>query len=344
MLLVSVALAGCGKAYHDVTHPVFLAGEDARALIDDEIGDMLAARHPGVAVGRSSCPYLLNLTGGRSARCTIPVAGASMRIDVTGGPRSPDFRELDALVETRDVEHRVEQDLELEYGVRFLVRCFGTPVSVVPVPEKRTCSVSAPGTGTRTVQASILADDVLFVRPLPGVETRFVRMLGHDAATRREGALDLDGAAVERYLRDGAGDRQHDELVRRGLIGPARCPSRVRLVANRHVTCTVRLGRHPYAYDLRFDEGRGLVITTDQSIVIVPYVRELVRRAYEHSLRLDGNPESVRIACGPNDDSVIFAEPGTMLPCTAQRRDGTYAFSVRIRDANGGFTVAPAKP
>ncbi len=78
------------KAYHDVTHPVFLAGEDARAQIDGEIGDMLAARHPGVAVGRSSCPYLLNLTGGRSARCTIPVAGASMRIDVTGGdPHTP---------------------------------------------------------------------------------------------------------------------------------------------------------------------------------------------------------------------------------------------------------------
>jgi len=52
----------------------------------------------------------------------------------------------------------------------------------------------------------------------------------------------------------------------------------------------------------------------------------------------------VRIACGAGDDGVIFAEPGTTLPCTAQRRDGTYAFVVRIRDADGGVTVAPAPP
>jgi hypothetical protein len=333
-LVLAAALAGCGSALHDATHPVFLSGEDGGAWIDQDAGAMLAARHPGVAVGHARCPYLMNLTGGRSAQCTIPVGRAELRIDVRLDPRFH-VDDVDALVVKRETERQLTDDLTRRYGVRFTVRCDGPPLRVMPVRAQFPCGIDAPGGSTGRVDVAVYDRDGSARASLASGDTRQDRMLGRAVTEKTEGGVTLEGPVLARYLHEIVGGAQHGELVRRGLLGAARCPARVTLPpGGNHATCTVRAGDVDVRFDLRFDRGSGLQIE-QQQIAIVPALREVAQRYYGHALPSKKAAELV-VNCGPHRTVVV--EPGASLRCELGTGDGKTTFAVKILDASGHFS------
>jgi hypothetical protein len=341
VLLLSAALGGCGgRPLQTATHPVFLAGADAADLIDVAAGGVLATKHPGVSVGRTQCPLLLNLSGGGVAECTIPVAGKTLRIGVKGDQRHPSLVDIDTLLVTRDAERDITRDLERRYHVRFTVRCDGPPIGIVPVPTKLDCTVAPAGARGR-VEHPYLSDRTgRVVAYWRGAEPNPAwRDLGEAVTHRTSGGVTIGGANAERYLRAIAGGAMHDELVRRKLVGAAHCPPRVVLVSGKHVTCTVVLGREMLVFDLRFDEGRGLVVQQNGTVMIVSSARDLLRRAYEHALRVEGKPQSVRARCAA--EQVFIGEPGEAVPCQVETRAGKEIVLLQLLDAHGNVDILP---
>jgi hypothetical protein len=336
--ILAAALVGCGSTLHDATHPVFLSGDDARTWIDEEAGTMLAARHPGVTIGNARCPYLLNLTGRHTERCTIPIGKDEFRIDVA---RSETFelRDVDALVVKRDAERELTDDLTLEYGVPFTVRCDGPPVRVVPIRTDFSCAIDAPDIFADRIDVEAIGrDDRLIPHHLKSGDSREARMLGRDVTEKTEGGVTIAGPVVERYLHEITGGILHAELVRRGLLGAAHCPPRLVLSSDsKHATCTVRAGDRSVRYDLRFDKGRGLVIDAQQ-VAVIPVLRELAKRYYQRLWSTNGKVAAVGVTCGSHD--VVVVEPGTTLPCKAWAGDNKAWFVVKIRDAAGNVSFA----
>jgi hypothetical protein len=165
-VLALAGLAGCSSGVmHNPLNPNFLSGDDAAKRVDIDFGGMVAADHPSVTVGRARCPFLIDLSGGHTGRCLLPVTGGEMRVGV-GLSRAPSgVRSADTLIVRSEAEPRIAADLARP-GVRIVVRCPGPAVRVVPndttihcaltgarVPDTTTCSYSA---RRARAQASIL--------------------------------------------------------------------------------------------------------------------------------------------------------------------------------------------
>lgn len=325
--------------------PSIAAGHEIARRIDSEVGDMIAARYPAVTVDAAECPRALDLTGDRTARCTIPVAGSAVRIDVMGsglGGRKVHFQALDALVVMPDAQRDVADDLAQAYGETFDVRCPGPAVRVLALETPFICSIEAPDLVRRHLEIRAYQYDGVHVVFGPvGVTPRLERILGRDVTDQREGGVTVEGRALERYVLGSAAFEARGEVGRRRLLGPARCPRRVVLKDLEHATCTVLVGGRPQRYDVRFDEGRGLVIDTQQAVEVIPVLRDFATRYFERSRHTGGQPLRAQIDCGT--ESVALVEPGTSLPCTAQVGEKTFDFAVKVDDPQGDFTIETAQ-
>jgi hypothetical protein len=180
-------------------------------------------------------------------------------------------------------------------------------------------------------------DGDVYAEELSGVTKRAARILGADAAARTEGGVDVDGHAMERYVRGSASADFRGEVGRRGLVGAARCPSRIALREGGRTTCTVNVGGLPLRYDITFEKGPGLVATAEKKIEVLAALREIATRFFSRAVYTGGKPLLVSIDCGAAP--VAFIEPGSSVPCTANVGQDRYGFAFRFTDASGGFSI-----
>jgi hypothetical protein len=333
-LILATALAGCGSTPRDAFHPVMISGDDARTMLDRDAGAMLAARHPGLLVGPTRCPFLMNLTGGSLGTCTIPVAGGTMRVGVASDGYMHTFflpHDIDALVVRRDAEPQLADDLRRAYGVPFTVRCEGAQVRILPVDEHFTCAIEGAGVAARRVDVVARdRDGRLRFRPLRHSETLVERVLGIDAASRTRGTIVIAGSRAERYLHETAGESLHGELVRRQMLGGVFCPPRIVLSQRSHVRCTVRAGDRVVSYILSFGEGHGLAITPVEHIVIVPALQQLAQRFVEQRVR----PAPVtHVTCG--HERVITVDEEADVRCKATYGGRVHTVSAQFSGEDG---------
>jgi hypothetical protein len=317
-LLCLVFTSACAStSLKDALHPHFLGGKDAEAWIDRRAGNMLAVYHPGLAVGRAHCPFLLNLTGpGSHAQCTLPVEQSTLRIDIASDYGADEkLRDVDSLVVEHDAERDLAADLARRYTEAYTVHCEGDPVRVVPARRAVECTATGPDGLRKTLQARPRGyTGSLRAGGLAGAETIEERMLGRDAVKRRHGGLTLNGRDVERYLAAIGGGTERDDLVRRGLLRAPYCPPRVSLQGSAHDSCFVPVGEKTLRYDLRFDQGRGLEIDANGSAFAVAALNEMGARYFERSMRNDGAPQKVVVDCG-HEQVVVLPEPGDDVRC-----------------------------
>jgi hypothetical protein len=332
VFLVSLVLtsACASTSLKDALHPHFLGGKDAEAWIDRRVGNMLAVYHPGLAIGRAHCPFLLNLTGPHShARCTLPVEQGTLRIDVVSDYGSDEkLRDVESLIVERDAEHDLVADLARRYAEPYTVHCEGDLIRIVPARESVPCTATGPDGLRKTLNAWPRGyTGSLSGGSLAGAETVAEHTLGRDAVERRHGDLTLNGRDVERYLAATAGGAQREDLVRRGLLRAPYCPPRVSLQGSAHVLCFVPVGEKTLRYDLRFDQGRGLQIEAPGSVFAVAALNEMGARYFERSMRNDGTPQKVVVDCGPAQVAVLL-EPGDDLPCKLRTFSAKHAVKI----------------
>jgi hypothetical protein len=337
------ATACSATALRDATHPHFLNGNDAARWIDRNYGDVIAAARPEITVGPASCPLLLNLTGaGSSGRCTIPVASRKLRVDFV----SPDgvhetLRDVDVLIVERVVERDLADQLWLLYAIPFTVRCEGDAVRLVPAEAPLACTATGPDGLRKVLEAQPTRTGSALATELPGYESALSVFLGRDVAERREGGVALAGRTIERYLEARAGERTHAELARRGLLGSAHCPRRVVVRGSSHAACTVAVGGNSLRYDIRFDDGRGLVIADDRVAVPLAFLDEFGTRIFKRQLHANGSREAVVVQCGTG--SVALVEPGSRIPCTVRTFHDSSRFDALVLDAAADVRFVPVQ-
>ena len=340
VLTAVVVSFGALWVLRDYAVPFFVNGNTIARQVDGGVGDLIAARFPELQVGAARCPRLLDLTGGRTARCAIPIAGDELPIDVAlrSDRRDIDFNDVDELFVRRAGERAIASKLEEQHGVPFAVRCPGAAVRVLHRPASVTCDVEAPGVSRRDVPATPYAygGDVQ-TSPLAGVASRAARVLGTAVADRREGSVAIAGPVLERYLRGSAAFLSHGEVGRRGLLGAAHCPPRVVLHEGTHVSCTVVIADVTLPYDVHFEKGLGLRTDRANSVAVIAPLREVAMRYFRRRSSSIGAPAHLDINCGTVP--VIVEEPGSTLRCYADEGVDAFHFTFRFTDAEGDFTI-----
>jgi hypothetical protein len=347
-LAVLVVLGACFGALwglHDYAVPIFVNGNAMARRADATAGDLLAARFPSARVGAVRCPWLLDLTGGRSARCAIPIGSDELAIDVAlrEDRRGVEFHHVDALFVTPDGERRIASDLDDRYGEHFAVHCPGAAVRVLHGRSTVSCDVEAPGVGRQQVAVQPYGDgDDLLAPELPGVATREARVLGPDVAATRTGSVTIEGPALERYLRGTASAEAHGDVGRRGLAGAAHCPPHVVLHEGTHVRCTVAVADVTLQFDVHFEKGLGLRTDADHTVAVVATLHDVATRYVERRERARGVRRPVDVNCGTVP--VIVIEPGSTLRCVANTASGDYDMTFRFLDPGGDFSIERTAP
>jgi hypothetical protein len=258
---------------------------------------------------------------------------------------SSSSRSFDTVFVRHEAERFIATHLETPRH-HYAANCGGPPVRVVPIGTSFPCAISGGAPGIRFLRVAIVNGyGDLFMdgpgwpkwRATPGAE----RLLGPGVAAKTEGGVVIAGPLMERYLRATAGGITHPELARRKLIGAAHCPPRIALTPGVHATCRVQLGASSLSYDLRFDQGRGLVVDTDPVVEIVPDLRDFSERYFMHAIPVIDPAlaagSRVRIDCGPSD--VALLTPGEAMPCTAYAGKDIFPFAVKLLDQSGNVAV-----
>jgi hypothetical protein len=161
------------------------------------------------------------------------------------------------------------------------VRCGEPAVQIAPVPVEFRCSAGTYGRPIRVIIVSRTGEAGVGRSAPPRDWPSARRMLGEDIV--RQDRVTIAGPALERYVRSLANGLARGELVRRHLLGPARCPASVTLTPGKHASCNVKLGGTSLGFDLRFDAGRGFIADANGTIVVVDAIADAVRRAYAHA-------------------------------------------------------------
>ena len=339
-------LAACSTTVRYVTHPRFASGDDAAKRIDAHFGANIAADHPSVKLGHAKCPVLVDLSGGRTGRCTLPVGDMEMRVDI--GVRSALYglASPDTLIVRRDAEPRIAADLAYA-GASADVHC---PAPAVRVVQSRStmvsCALTLKGRSHGTVRVGFSGLNDLFTYG-PRTRSAYNEALFSRAVISENNATAvLAGPGLERYLRAVVGWQRNAELARRGLIRRAHCPSRVVLSAGVHVTCTVQLGTSSQRFDVRFDLGRGLVAEPEYTIEIVADVRDRAERFFSYGLPIavPAVPTGTRVHVDCGKKTVALLIPGESIPCTAYAGKTAYPFEAKLLTAGGDLAFVRANP
>lgn len=339
VLAAIVVSFGALWTLRDYARPLFVNGKAIAQDVDVMAGDMIAAKFPGVRVEAAKCPLLVNLTGGRSARCVVPIEGEELAVDVTvrSGGYGVDVTDADALFVTRDGERTIGRILEQMYGERFTVRCPGAAVRVLRRPSTISCAVEAPDTMRRELEVTVSDRGAVHVEELGGITTREWRTLGAAVADKREGAVTVEGPALERYLQGSAAGLDGGEVGRSGLVGAAHCPPRLVLHEGTHALCTVTVADATLRYDVHFEKGLGLRTDLGNSVAVIPPLREFALRYFQRRRAGAHVRNHVDVNCGTVP--VIVEEPGSTLRCHADVDGEPFYFAFRFLDADGGFTM-----
>lgn len=347
-LVLIVGLADCGVV-RDPLHPNFLGGDDAAKRVDIYVGGMVAASHPTIVVGRARCPYLIDLSGHHTGRCSLPVTGGQLPVDVSASSGPSGTTSADTLIVRSEAEPRIAAELGASPS-RAIVRCPGPAVRVVPNYTTIRCAFTRPGLGRVTVRVNFSAYDGVYVmdavKPDPKRDARLDALLDRAVLAQTAARIVLDGPKLGPYLRARTGGTEHDELERRRLIGTAQCPSRITLTPHVHSACTVRVGSASLPYDLRFDQGRGLVVVQNLTVEILAFVRERAVRYFAHVIPIVDPSlpagSRIRIDCGRG--AVALLTPGESLPCTAYAAGQAFAFNAQLVDAEGSVAIVGRNP
>jgi hypothetical protein len=345
-LALSVGLAACSSGVaRDPFHPRFLSGEDAAKRIDVSFGGSLVADYPSITVGRARCPFLNDLSGGHAARCTLPVTGGVMRVDVGVSAAPNGVRSPDTLIVRSEAEPRIAAKLARP-GERIAVRCPGPAVRVVPNDTTIHCAFTGGGVTNGFVRVEFGTGDELYVFGSKKTDVDVDALFQRAVITQSASRIVLDGPQLEVYLRAEAGGTARDELERRHLIGKARCPPQITLTPGVHAACTVRLGTANLRLDLRFDQGRGMVVDFGPTVEIVAAVRERAERFFAHILPIvdPGLPLMVRIRVDCGSATVALLEPGEAVPCTAYAGKQVFPFAAQLLESGGSVTFVRRYP
>ncbi len=339
VLALAACLVDCsGAGLHDPLHPRFLSGSDAADRIFLDFGGMIVASHPGVTVGRPHCPLLIDVSSGHEGRCTVPVTGGEMRVDIGTTSTPNGVSSPDALIVRSDAEPKIAAELA-QAGIRSAVRCPGPAVRVVPNQTEIRCALVHPSPSRRSVSVRFAGYDGAFVQRIWKPRKDLKALYDRSVTAHSDDRALIDGPRFGEYLRAIAGANAHAELARRGLIRAARCPAKIVLTPDTHATCSVLLGDSPLLYDLRFDRGRGVVVEADHVTVIVATVRERAERYYTHGLPLmaPSLPAATRVRVDCGTHAVALLTPGESLPCAAYAGDEQFAFDTQLVDSGGAF-------
>lgn len=345
-LALTVGLAGCSSGVmRDPFNPNFLSGDDAAKRVDIDFGGMVAASHPSVTVGRARCPFLIDLSGGHTGRCSLPVTGGEMRVDVSASRAPTGVRSPDTLIVRSEAEPRIAAELAGS-GVRVAVRCPGPAVRVAPNDTTIHCALTGARVSHGSVRVEFAGYDDLFVFGSKNSGTRLDTLLDRAVTSRTDARIVLDGSKLGPYLRAVAGGAAHDELERRRLIGVAHCPSRITLTWRAHAACTVRVGSATLPYDLRFDQGRGLVVEADPTVEILAVLRERAERFFIHVIPIidPSLPAGSRIRVDCGGGTVALLTPGEGLPCTAYAAKQAFPFAAQLLSSGGNVTFVGRHP
>jgi hypothetical protein len=330
--IVVFASTGCAM------HVQFFAGSDAQTWVDHDVGDMVAAYQPQLDVGPAHCPFLISLNSG--GRCTVPVNGRPLRVDVVAARgQNPPMRlqAVDAVFVVKTAEAAATAALRRTFAADFTVRCPGKPVQIRSQP------VECAATGPDGLRKPLVLDlrgytGAAVVRTdLGGYSTAAERIFGVETMAQHSGTLTVAGPAVERYIAATSGLLLDDDETSRHHAAP-RCPARITVRDGRKASCTLHFGTSALPYEVRFDEGRGLLIEADHQALDVIALDRLVRVMAERRARRLGHPVAYAVSCASTD--VVVVEPGEILECTATPFGGKATLAaVSILDRGGDFRM-----
>jgi hypothetical protein len=293
-------------------------------------------------VTSARCGFFLDLTDRRAARCALPVSGMDMSIRVAvDSAGDVALTSEDALVVAADAERRLADALRGEYGEPFTVECPGPRLRVIPLTQTFACAIDAPDIQRTVVDVKPYGIDRVARPEVEHIPRRFERIFGRDVAERRSGGVSVSGRAVEAYVRGTAAAEMDGEIARRGLLGAVHCPAVVALRAREHARCTAQVGNRVQVYDMRFDEGRGVEIESQQMAIVVPALTEVAQRYYERPSSTGGAPVRVVVDCGR--DVVKLVEPGASVPCTVTTGAAERNIVLKVLDTTGTFTFVDAE-
>lgn len=329
-LLLLSALAAC--TVHVSTGTVgVINGRDIEKDLDSNLLTFVKSTYPSFRAQPSKCPETVDVSHGKTGRCSMTVEGVTLPIWVRfNGPPDRFKANFDGSLYDRATDQRfIETTLMRKFGIRATAHCHEPIITTRRAGTKFNCAVA----GSRAVSTvQVLANaDGLFMFDPPGL----ARPSFESTAISRHRANStvlISKAHLESIIGDFvAGEGRAAGMTAR--LGRPTCPIYNNLTGVRHVVCTVPIQSHVVRYDVSISNKVGFQINVLDAVLSTKQLVQLTERTLNQQRAINGDPANVSVDCG-NDETIVAPVNGE-FKCKVYVDGKSGHFSVLVRDSNG---------
>lgn len=308
-------------------------GRGVQAEIDARIGANLKTYDARLDVAPSKCPDEVDVSGGKTVRCTIGVDGIAIPVDVTYAPppqqyaaKMPGF-----FYERRMIESLVASTSDDELGGKHEARCTIAAYAVLPTGAKFDCAITG-GPKPISIAMTTGANGVINLGDLPGHKPAPTALERKIAADHAAGKTTLvPGTLVAPMI-----DRVLGDVLRAMPGGPpevghARCPPELDLTGPKHARCVVPVSGGLMREDISI-EASGYHMQPLDAVIDMRQLATNEQRSINATLAARSASERVTIACS---GSFVVVPVPSDLYCDAHVGAQRAKLQARVLDARG---------
>ena len=332
--LLLCALTACGRGGLGSTG-TSIDGRDAERAIDTRLTPLLKNANPQMTVAKAVCPGRLDLSPGKTGRCTLTVDGVGVPVKVVGATdgRHGFSVSLDGNVYVgARLDQFVDALLVKTYGAKAAAHCEPPSIRTVAPGASFSCRVSGSAHLASVELRALPSGEVAVVSP-SDLELAAGGWI-NDAVRKHKAkaSVVISGTDVAAKIDDTMG-AQMAANGESAHLGRARCPSQVDLTGSARAVCAVAFHGQDLHVAVWIDDDIAGFRTELRDVAIN---RSLVGRYAENELNgriaTKGLAAKVDVACAPG---YVVVKPGDSFYCPMTVTGGKGRLQVTVEDTEG---------
>ncbi|MBV8281746.1 MAG: DUF4333 domain-containing protein [Candidatus Eremiobacteraeota bacterium] len=307
---------------------------EVKHTIDTKLGGYLASYDSGLKIGPSRCPDHIDVSGGKTARCTLEVDGGELPIRVVyfGPPQNFKANFDGVFVEMNRVEKLEQEQLLNDYRISAKVHCPGSRVALLKVGATFKCAVEG-SPKVSSVAVKVLNDKgMIYTYDPPGL-TKDEPFAAPVAAHRQGQRSVVDGRALEHWITTSARILNSVTSTRKHNLS-ASCPTMVDLSGKNRAVCILSVDEYHVRQAVWIDNVNGIRSRPLDALVDKTYVQRFAQNDINNRLTEHGLQPDAAIDCGTG---VIVVTPPATFNCKMTGGGRKFRLEVVVDDASGGF-------
>jgi hypothetical protein len=306
-------------------------GTDVQKTIDTTLARLLKSADQRLIIKPSSCPQLIDVSGGKVSWCTLTVDNVALPVRVVGSGASFKVNFVGTFYERSIIEKTVANIIKESNGLSLAAHCPGKVVELLPDYATFICGLTGSPIA-RSARVRAMPKGRIFVYNVPGLKS--LSRIPDNVLTLHKNRkhVSVDGKVVVAFIKSGiAANPIVSNQLNKTIIT---CPDRLDLTGTKHGVCLARIRETDVVQriDVWIDDVEGFGTRPLDAVLRGDKVQALIEQDLNARLRDNGDAPDAGVTCRIGRFS---APVHSQFSCAATVAGKRYNMMITVQDYTG---------